>query len=1022
MQEKFAKKFESLNALLGVQMLAVNKLNALMGEELIKDEFYFYKENYSIAYVYQNEVQNVRNYCLKRLKDDPEYLKKLYIQAIALFGDFRKNEARFINEIESMSDVEKIKLWLRDFCEYASNITPIGYLAEMFGGYDNYWSDYIGISQEDFTILTSPDELSFSKQYEYELSKLKLSDKTFGVAELAKKWYWVRNNYFIVDLLDENYILAQLEKISVDEARETTSERESVILNIKNKKKEILKRLSIENNRLAILDGLANFVVLQDRRKEVVLKTNSFLVRAYKKLLDIYAYNESDRRVVLSAAPYRWFYELTKEELLKKSRIAFKGAYSPVSGEIIIGVDAVKMNEQLVDEGKARNSEKIKGQVAYRGKLSGRVRVVLRNTDFSKFQDGDILVASMTRPEFVSLMKMASAFITDEGGITCHAAIVAREMKKPCIIGTKIATQVLHDGDLVEVDAERGIVKILKKAESCSFRKGGADSGIVKVLEKNNAIENKLTEEDKNLADEYITLLNGRKLYPPLNNYSAFIQGSEYNTERYAKKWWKENVRPDMLISMQTGKWQVLLPNDDFIVAVKQTFQEYVAKQSIFTRRMKILDRNISLIDKIYKEHSYAFIEKAIWKELLQIITKTRDLIWDANAAVWFCIYIDKEFGWSFVNEMNIRISRKRFDYVWEYATHPFFESFDKQQTDEFLALLKKKTSWQKLIEQCQYFATDYHSAKTLKEIENELKKRYVGAFKDLGRALKQNKIEAARFKLKQKQYQNWLKGLSKEECLLANFLQLIMETRDKRKNFFAKGLTIIYRIAEKMFSEAEIDRELIPYYTMRELLQGTKYLISKSNELQQRPKGFQLLIPYSGEMTMLLRPIETTLRKIQDYYFDENISQNKNIISGQSGSKGKVRGRARIVLNVNSKHGFQKGEILVTGMTRPEYVPLMKQAAGIVTDEGGITCHAAIVSRELGIPCVIGTKFATHILKDGDLVEVDAERGIVKILKKADANNNGKNVSQSKNKAESRFFRKSRVDKGAVRIIEKKK
>ena len=68
----------------------------------------------------------------------------------------------------------------------------------------------------------------------------------------------------------------------------------------------------------------------------------------------------------------------------------------------------------------------------------------------------------MTFPSFVVAMKKASAFVTDEGGITCHAAIIARELKKPCIIGTKNATQVLHDGDLVEVDANKGIVKIIK--------------------------------------------------------------------------------------------------------------------------------------------------------------------------------------------------------------------------------------------------------------------------------------------------------------------------------------------------------------------------------------------------------------------------------------------------------------------------------------------------------------------------------------------------------------------------------
>lgn len=69
----------------------------------------------------------------------------------------------------------------------------------------------------------------------------------------------------------------------------------------------------------------------------------------------------------------------------------------------------------------------------------------------------------MTLPDLLPAMKKASAFVTDEGGVMCHAAIIARELKKPCIIGTRIATQFLKDGDLVEVDAEKGIVKILKR-------------------------------------------------------------------------------------------------------------------------------------------------------------------------------------------------------------------------------------------------------------------------------------------------------------------------------------------------------------------------------------------------------------------------------------------------------------------------------------------------------------------------------------------------------------------------------
>jgi phosphohistidine swiveling domain-containing protein len=77
----------------------------------------------------------------------------------------------------------------------------------------------------------------------------------------------------------------------------------------------------------------------------------------------------------------------------------------------------------------------------------------------------------------------------------------------------------------------------------------------------------------------------------------------------------------------------------------------------------------------------------------------------------------------------------------------------------------------------------------------------------------------------------------------------------------------------------------------------------------------------------------------------------------------------------------IRKHPILVAGQTRPSMMPIIRLAKGIVTDEGGITSHAAIVSRELGIPSVIGTIYATRVFKDGDLVELDADHGIVRKL-----------------------------------------
>lgn len=133
-------------------------------------------------------------------------------------------------------------------------------------------------------------------------------------------------------------------------------------------------------------------------------------------------------------------------------------------------------------------------------------------------------------------------------------------------------------------------------------------------------------------------------------------------------------------------------------------------------------------------------------------------------------------------------------------------------------------------------------------------------------------------------------------------------------------------------------------------------------------------------------------LDKGSAYYFDYNAIESRQTLdasvtecSGTSACKGKVTAKANIILTTADFPKFKTGDVLVTEMTRPEFVPLMKQAAAILTDEGGLTCHAAIVSRELGIPCIVGTKTATRILKDGDLVEVDAEKGIVKIIKRVD-------------------------------------
>lgn len=108
--------------------------------------------------------------------------------------------------------------------------------------------------------------------------------------------------------------------------------------------------------------------------------------------------------------------------------------------------------------------DEFRGVAASPGKVTGKVKIIFNvGKEAQKLKQGNILVTSMTNLDFVPLMSKAAAIVTDEGGLLCHAAIVCREMKKPCIVGTNIATKVLKDDDVIEVHANHGLIKIIKK-------------------------------------------------------------------------------------------------------------------------------------------------------------------------------------------------------------------------------------------------------------------------------------------------------------------------------------------------------------------------------------------------------------------------------------------------------------------------------------------------------------------------------------------------------------------------------
>jgi phosphohistidine swiveling domain-containing protein len=167
------------------------------------------------------------------------------------------------------------------------------------------------------------------------------------------------------------------------------------------------------------------------------------------------------------------------------------------------------------------------------------------------------------------------------------------------------------------------------------------------------------------------------------------------------------------------------------------------------------------------------------------------------------------------------------------------------------------------------------------------------------------------------------------------------------------------------------IQREMEVWFT-------TGKLPVKRAELRQRMRGYCLAI-INGQPVQIRSGLamHRFLAK-QKFISQENTRRQ---LRGTIGNQGTARGRVALVRTVHDLRRVKEGNVLVAVTTNPDYVPVMRKSCAIVTDEGGITSHAAIVARELNIPCLVGTKTATKKFRDGDRVEVDATHGVVRKL-----------------------------------------
>jgi phosphohistidine swiveling domain-containing protein len=292
--------------------------------------------------------------------------------------------------------------------------------------------------------------------------------------------------------------------------------------------------------------------------------------------------------------------------------------------------------------------------------------------------------------------------------------------------------------------------------------------------------------------------------------------------------------------------------------------------------------------------------------------------------------------------------------------------------------LVKNEFSEEKLIEHTHKYPWIVMSHSTMEEVIETLTQRFNydqnnSNFKDL---IKEKEG------LKQKQESILSKHPEVKEIveILHNFAIARMEIKSCWGGSDFYLIPIIKEISNRT---GENSHDVNMLYLMKEvksLLLDHKKL---SDEEKERRKEMFVGIFKDGKVSYFSGEDaeEVTKEELQELYMYENLNELK----GFAANPGKIVGKARILQANNLEQtrklrtDFNKGEILITQMTQPSVMDIASRAAALITDEGGMLSHAAIISREFKIPCIVGTKIATQIFKDGDLVEVDADKGIVK-------------------------------------------
>tara|TARA_B100000315_G_scaffold252198_2_gene288484 strand:+ start:1639 stop:3054 length:1416 start_codon:yes stop_codon:yes gene_type:complete len=438
------------------------------------------------------------------------------------------------------------------------------------------------------------------------------------------------------------------------------------------------------------------------------------------------------------------------------------------------------------------------------------------------------------------------------------------------------------------------------------------------------------------------------------STYLRFL-GTEYMKKEGIEKGMSNNIR------LGDGSYVV---EEEFTQLVKLFYE----KISIPFLKKYIMDYNkdnehlMGIAKQINKEDAKILSDKEIAKNLQLFFKNSNDIFhW-----LWGMEYLNTAME-QFMHEL----------------TKKWKPSWNNEQITNFLdsvSYIPKKFRFQKEKE-------DILNNISIETLHKKYEWRKMNTWDARPYSLEEYRKRALKIKeqeIKQKSLETMEKGADKAKKIISSIdnqevreytllLQDLIFLKTNRIDILTQSFYLIQPLLNQISKRKNVKYEDLIKSTQEEIIQLTQNIKPDLSN-----KDYYAIVRIEDEMHFFYGPAYKTIQEVLE---NKELSKLTSV-KGSTAFKGKVTGNVKILLTDRDLPKLEKGDILVCNLTNPNYNPAFNLVKGIVTDGGGILCHSAIMAREFKIPCVIGTKYATFIFKDNELIEVDANKGTVTKLK----------------------------------------